>query len=105
MRWQDTTGWRWPVNQGCIKSDAALSPHDSAEKFIRIWQSSNSVAEVASRLGRKKSSVRVRAFRYRQMGVPLKHFPPVVTNYPDWKRLAEVARTIERESGTSRESA
>src|SRR5947209_3143777 len=66
----------------------------SAREFIRVWQTSSSVAEVAAKVRRKKNAVRVRAYRYRQMGVPLKEFPEVVIELPDWDELAEYAGSL-----------
>jgi hypothetical protein len=66
----------------------------SPREFIRVWQTSASVAEVASKVRRKKNACRVRAFRYRQLGVPLKEFPPVEVELPDWDELAEYAASL-----------
>ncbi|MFO0803617.1 MAG: hypothetical protein U0791_10935 [Gemmataceae bacterium] len=43
---------------------------------------------------RKKSAVRVRAYRYRELGVPLKEFPAVVVELPDWDELAAYAESF-----------
>lgn len=48
----------------------------SAEDFVRVWQTSSSTAEVASRTGMTRQAVTVRAHSYRQKGVKLKRFPP-----------------------------
>jgi hypothetical protein len=64
-----------------------------AREFIRIWQSASSVAEVAKQVNRTKNAVRVRAFRYREMGIPLKEFPAVEAELIDWDELAEFAST------------
>ena len=66
----------------------------SAREFIRVWQTSSSVAEVAQKVRRKKNTCRVRAFRYRRQGVPLKEFPPVEVELPDWDELAEYAESL-----------
>ena len=66
----------------------------NAREFVGIWQSSSSVAEVAKQVQRTKNAVRMRAFRYREMGVPLKQFP-VVELVIDWDKLAEYAVSIE----------
>jgi hypothetical protein len=66
----------------------------SPREFIRVWQTSASVAEVASKVRRKKNACRVRAYRYRQMGVPLKVFPPVEVELPDWDELADYAASL-----------
>jgi hypothetical protein len=62
------------------------------EEFIAAWQSSNSVAEVARKIGSRKQAVRTRAYRYRQLGISLKEFPPV--ELPDWDELAEYAASL-----------
>ena len=62
--------------------------------FIKAWQESSSLAEVAIKVGRKKNACRVRAFRYRRMGVPLKEFPVVETSEIDWKALAKYAAEL-----------
>jgi hypothetical protein len=67
----------------------------SAREFVRIWQSSNSLTEVAKQLKRTKNAVRVRAFRYREMGVPLKVFPVVEVDVIDWNELAQFAESFE----------
>lgn len=73
------------------------------KEFIRVWQQAESVAEVAQKLRCKKGTCRVRAFRYRKMGVPLKVFPPVEVELPDWDELAEYAEEclppVERTTG------
>src|SRR5439155_15020600 len=40
----------------------------------------------------RKKAIRVRAYRYRQAGVPLKEFPPV--ELPNWPKLAEFAASL-----------
>jgi hypothetical protein len=63
-------------------------------QFIKVWQQSATLAEVASKLRMKKNTCRVRAGRYRQVGVPLKEFPPVEIEMPDWSELAEYAAEL-----------
>ena len=65
----------------------------TAREFVRVWQTSNSVAEVAKQVQRTKNAVRVRAFRYREMGVPLKQFPALEIEPINWDELAEFAST------------
>jgi hypothetical protein len=69
-------------------------PPVSARKFVEVWQGSQSVAEVAAKVHRKKNAVRQRAFRYRRLGIPLKEFPPVEIELPDWDELAEYAASL-----------
>jgi hypothetical protein len=66
----------------------------SPREFIKAWQESNSVAEVAQKVRAKKNAVRVRAFRYRQLGIPLKEFPPVEYEPTDWGQLAQYAEDL-----------
>jgi hypothetical protein len=63
-------------------------------EFITAWQGSNSVAEVAQKVRAKKNAVRVRAMRYRRHGIPLKQFPPVEVELPDWDVLARYAAEL-----------
>jgi hypothetical protein len=67
-----------------------LAPKD----FIQVWQRADSVAEVAMKVRRTKNACRVRAFRYRERGVPLKEFPPVEWVPPDWSELAAYAESL-----------
>jgi hypothetical protein len=68
----------------------------SARAFVKAWQESSSIAEVASKVRRKKSAVRVRAYRYRQRGVPLKEFPPPELISPEefWGELTTYAKEL-----------
>lgn len=75
------------------KRNESRPPVDAMD-FIEAWQTSSSVAEVAQKVGRKKNACRVRAFRYRKLGVPLKYFPPVDVWVWDWKALAEFAQEV-----------
>jgi hypothetical protein len=69
-----------------------VSPYD----FVKAWQTSTSVAEVATKVRSKKNAVRVRAFRYRQKGVPLKEFPAVeyVSDEEYWGELSKYAAEL-----------
>jgi hypothetical protein len=42
----------------------------------------------------KKNAVRVRVYRYRKLGIPLKDFPYVEAEMPDWDELAEYAESL-----------
>ena len=70
------------------------SARPTPPEFIKAWQTSSAVAEVASKLRMKKDQVRVRAFRYRQRGVSLKQFPPVELPVWDWDELAAYAADL-----------
>jgi hypothetical protein len=72
-------------------STGSVSPRE----FIRVWQDAGSLAEVAQRVRSKKNACRVRAYRYRRLGIPLKEFPPVVqVELTDWDELAEYAASL-----------
>ena len=68
-------------------------------EFIEVWQSSTSVAEVAKKIVSRKKTVRVRAHRYRKLGIPLKKFPPV--ELPNWDALAGYAASLAPEKAFS----
>src|SRR5262245_14367174 len=63
----------------------------TARQFVESWQTPSSLAEVAMKARMKKSACRVRASRYRQLGIPLKEFPPVIIEPTNWSELAEYA--------------
>jgi hypothetical protein len=63
----------------------------SPREFVKVWQESASLAEVAAKTRTNKDACRVRAYRYRRLGVPLKEFPPVVHEVTDWDALAQFA--------------
>lgn len=73
---------------------AAVPIRVGASEFIRVWQTSNSVAEVAMKTRSKKNAVRVRACRYRKLGIPLKEFPVVEVELHDWDELAKYAASL-----------
>jgi hypothetical protein len=81
-----------PAFQSGIGGVMAVSPRE----FIRVWQQSNSVAEVAQKVRRNKSACRVRAHRYRRRGVPLKEFPAPVymTTEEFWDDLIQYAASL-----------
>ena len=66
--------------------------HDriTAQEFITIWQQSNSLAEVAKKAKCRKGAAKLRAFRYRKLGIPLKDFPPLQS----WEELAVYAQSL-----------
>src|SRR5262245_43093980 len=63
-------------------------------QFIKIWQEAVSLGEVAAKVRRNKNACRVRAFRYRQLGVPLKEFPPTELEPTDWEELGAYAASL-----------
>lgn len=67
-------------------------PRATPKEFITAWQTSGAVAEVASKLGMTTQQCRMRAWRYRHLGIPLKEYPPVEP--PDWDALAVYAAEL-----------
>lgn len=67
-----------------------------AREFVKAWQQSNSLAEVAAKTRAKKNACRVRGQRYKQRGVPLKEFPPeeFITCEQWWADLTEYAESL-----------
>ena len=78
--------------QKCRERSAAARV--SPREFIKAWQESDSVAEVAQKVRGKKNAVRVRACRYRKLGIPLREFPPQVVEPTDWEELARYAAEL-----------
>jgi hypothetical protein len=66
----------------------------SPRQFIQAWQTSSALAEVAAKVRLNKNACRVRAYRYRLLGVPLKEFPPVEVEVTDWGELAQYAASL-----------
>lgn len=77
------------------QTDREIRPSVTPREFVQIWQSSNSVAEVSSKIHCTKNAVRVRACRYRQMGVPLKQFPVMEIEPINWDELAVYAESFD----------
>jgi len=74
----------------------------AAKEFIRIYQASESVAEVAEKTGLTVHTVSQRASTYRKKGVPMRAMPNTGTTVRnDWKELAELARTLLPEDATT----
>jgi hypothetical protein len=67
-----------------------------AREFIKAWQESSSLAEVAVKTRTKKNACRVRGQRYKRMGVPLKEFPPeeFITYEERWDGLRRYAASL-----------
>lgn len=64
-------------------------------EFVKAWQESSYLREVARKVGSTKGACSRRATRYREMGVPLKYMEPIVPVEPtDWDELAEYAREL-----------
>jgi transposase len=65
------------------------------KQFVRVWQLSDSVDQVAVELGLRKKSVQSVAARMRRHGVPLKPMPRnmqrAAKHYEELAELAKVA--------------
>jgi hypothetical protein len=68
--------------------------HATPREFVKAWQESSYVREVARKVGSTKGACCRRAYRYRQMGVPLKCMWDVPVEGTDWEKLAEYAREL-----------
>lgn len=68
--------------------------HATPREFVKAWQESSYVREVARKVGSTKAACSRRAHRYRQMGVPLKSMWDVVIEPTDWDDLAQYAREL-----------
>jgi len=64
------------------------------EDFVRAWQSSKSLAEVAEKTGMRTESVRARGFRFRKKGVPLKSLSTAGRPATDWEALKKLAKEL-----------
>lgn len=64
-----------------------------AEEFVRVWQTSNSRAEVMERLGLESRQVDGRAYRLRKQGVALKTYS-VTYKHLDVDRLKQLAESL-----------
>ena len=74
------------------KERKSRRPNISAEEFIKVWQTSSSLAEVCERLGRPPVHMSARASQYRRKGIALKSFGrggPV-----DWDAMAAFAASL-----------
>ncbi len=69
----------------------------SPEMFVKIWQTSDTLAEAAERMNMKEASVAARARYFKGKGVPLKQLTKPYVN--DWAELAELAQQLEGGDG------
>jgi len=72
-----------------------MSPQTSipADEFVRTWQTSETLVEVAAKLNTDKHLAYSRASYYRRKGVPLKKFPSM--RIRPWQTLIELAESLE----------
>jgi hypothetical protein len=66
----------------------AISP----ELFIKTWQKSTTLSEVAEALGLDRRNVLARGYLYRHKGVPLKRLRTKASY--NWEELAELAKLL-----------
>lgn len=66
----------------------------TAEKFVRVWQSADSLGEVAKRLGVSSIHATARAALYRRKGIPLQKFSRHGGRRLDVAALAALAKSI-----------
>lgn len=62
------------------------------KKFVKLWMSSNTVGEVAKKLGIKPNSASAIANRLRKSGLTLRRFPRRAPQKIDVKELSKIAR-------------
>lgn len=67
------------------------------EKFVRAWQSSDCIADVAEKLGTTKLKVSVKAAYARKQGVPLKKMFHGRSGTVDWASLVDLAKDLSRQ--------
>jgi hypothetical protein len=68
----------------------------SAERFVEVWQTSNSAQEVRDRTGMPLPIVHARASGYRKQGVKLKKMPRTHGRQLDIEALNRLIDEIER---------
>jgi len=72
-------------------------------EFVQAWQTSSSVAEVASKLGMNTGQVRTRACRYRKRGVPLKEYVSGELPVADWDDVSKFAADLLDQNAKTKE--
>lgn len=71
-----------------------LYTHASPREFVKAWQESANLRQVARKVGSTRDACSRRAWRYRKMGVPLKFMAEVPCESIDWDEMAEYAREL-----------
>lgn len=76
--------------------DAVVKRIVPPEEFIKAWQTSGTVGDVARKTGLSKSGCHLRYHRYKKVGIKLKEMPKG-THTPalDVKKLNELAASFE----------
>ncbi len=69
----------------------------SAEEFVRLWQTSESLQACADAAGLSMQQCRCRAGSYRKKGVPLRRWRTGSCGHKkiDWNALIQLALTLE----------
>ncbi len=61
-----------------------MSTQKQADKFVEVWNASNTLAEAAAKLGMTPRNAATRACKYRKAGAAIKKFkagrPPIYFN-------------------------
>ena len=78
------------------RTEQEVAIRATPQEFIRVWQTSTTLREACTKLRMKRAVAKVRAYRYRQRGVPLKQhdLDPLVECWPDWEELAWFAAEL-----------
>lgn len=80
------------ITSWCKAANVPLRrPKIDAYEFVRVWQSSDSLLEVAFTLGVSVQIASMRSMNYRKKGVPLKK---LARQKVDWKALAEFTKGL-----------
>lgn len=69
-----------------------MASDKEAREFIKVWQTSGSIDEIARKTGKTKRRLYSLASFYRSKGVALKKFRAAPIN---WKEMAELAESLE----------
>lgn len=80
-----------------ISWQVVRAPQVSAAQFVRVWQSSDSIQQVADTLGLEKGSVYCRGASMKKHGVPLKQLTGQRGLKIDWDELATIAESLNGE--------
>jgi hypothetical protein len=86
-------GKKKPSKKSAPKKSSSINKTRTApEKFVEVWQTSNSADEVAKKLGLKLASVKAKAAVYRRKDIKLKKFPSTRGAKPlDVDKLSKLA--------------
>ena len=74
----------------------------NTEHFVKVWQTSQSIEEVAQRFHSTKAQASLKAIQLRKRGVPLKRFRALTSDLP---QLIALAKSLAGEPVDSKEEA